>query len=207
MRFRVCLFVVVAFATNSEALAEWEQTCVDAPWPIPPPVDWDCCLPDGGCQTMGTQDSCYNAGGAPDAVGGSLCIGDADGDGIDDGCGCSGGSTGTACCLPDGCQDELAPAECEALGGMPFGPCAPCGEVSCPNPACVAATGSCDEAHGAAGCDHLWRCTNVCADIPGCCEETAVPATSNWGLALMAVLLLTAGPILFHYYSCNRPVW
>ena len=95
-----------------------------------------CCVPDGSCQMFFTPEDCYNAGGA-ELFGGPGCVGDGDADGIDDGCGCPG-QVGTACCLPDGCQDAVDPAACTAsLGGVSFGACATCSEVYCPNPACV----------------------------------------------------------------------
>ena len=76
----------------------------------------------------------------------------------------------TACCLPDGCQDSVAPEQCRTLGGAPFGLCATCAEVNCPNGVCIGATGSCVEAHPSPGCDSLVCCDQICGNDPFCCE-------------------------------------
>ncbi len=76
----------------------------------------------------------------------------------------------TACCLPDGCQDQVDPAQCRSMGGAPFGLCATCGEVTCPDSRCIGATGSCSEAHSTPGCDSLYCCDQICATNPYCCD-------------------------------------
>ena len=121
-------------------------------------------------------------------------MGDADDDGIDDGCGCS--SLATACCIPDGsCQGPLPPSECEALGGVPFGgPCATCGGVTCPVAECIGATGSCSEPNPTPGCEFLYCCNQKCSVMPECCESAApVPAVSPTTIGILAIALLMVG--------------
>ena len=53
----------------------------------------------------------------------------------------AGPTTETACCLSDGCRDGMTLKKCEKAGGIPFGLCATCEEVECPNPGCIGAIG------------------------------------------------------------------
>jgi len=76
----------------------------------------------------------------------------------------------TACCLPDGCQEQVAPAQCRRMGGAPFGLCASCADVTCPDSRCIGATGSCNAAHSTPGCDNLYCCDQICRTNPYCCD-------------------------------------
>lgn len=76
----------------------------------------------------------------------------------------------TACCLPDECRDQVRPDECRRMGGAPFGLCAACADVTCPNAGCIGATGSCSEAHETPGRDFLYCCDQICLTKPSCCE-------------------------------------
>lgn len=54
-----------------------------------------CCLPDGSCTDVDPS-TCLQMGGIPQGAG-SACLGDADGDGIDDACACGPTSDGQRC--------------------------------------------------------------------------------------------------------------
>jgi hypothetical protein len=83
---------------------------------------------------------------------------------------CAGAGRETACCLPSGCEERVAPALCRRMGGAPFGLCATCGEVICPDSRCIGAVGSCAEAHPTPGCDSLYCCEQICRENPYCCD-------------------------------------
>ena len=79
----------------------------------------------------------------------------------------------TACC-PAGllqCMDDVDPADCQLMGGAPFGMCAACADVACPPPACVNARGGCTTPHDSPGCDNLDCCTQICEQVPSCCTD------------------------------------
>ncbi len=84
------------------------------------PPDEACCLPDGSC-VMIPQPDCLAQGGflAP----GGVCLGDNDGDGVDDAC----EDEDQACCLTDGSGQCImtTAADCVAQGGFfpPGGVC------------------------------------------------------------------------------------
>lgn len=72
-----------------------------------------CCLPDGSC--LNTEPLCCSAlGGTPSPSGAVSCLGDLNGDGIDDACELKTG----ACCLPDGSCINLTQANCGQQGGI-----------------------------------------------------------------------------------------
>ena len=70
-----------------------------------------CCFPDGTCSDM-TQAACEALVGASYAGDGSACLGDGDGNGVDDACE-QLVPTG-ACCYPDGSCGVTTQANCEA---------------------------------------------------------------------------------------------
>ncbi len=76
----------------------------------------------------------------------------------------------TACCTSSGCLEAVSPTICSQNGGIPFGLCTTCDQVSCPNPVCIGAEGSCFEAHPTPGCDSLVCCDQICGNDPFCCE-------------------------------------
>lgn len=81
-----------------------------------------CCFPDGHCEDRPAND-CLMVGGTPQGPG-TMCLGDLNGNLIDDAC--EGSTNPEACCLPNGqCYGEL-PAECLLQGGTPQGPGSTC---------------------------------------------------------------------------------
>lgn len=165
---KVVLSVLVLLSgpllTNAMAVG-WGQECIDHGCLVNP-VALEGCLPDGSCQGFSNNAAIYDAGGDPSNI--SDCLGDGDGDGIDDACGCTELLTG--CCHPDGCLERMVPADCEAIGGMPFGACSPCALINCPLPACIGATEPCGEIHGEPGCESPYCCSQICGNLPDCCE-------------------------------------
>jgi hypothetical protein len=82
------------------------------------------------------------------------------------------GQAGTACCLREGgCVDSVIAADCEAIGGQPFGACSTCDEIECPHVGCIGATGDCSEPFTTPGCNSLSCCTYLCDDLPHCCTD------------------------------------
>ncbi|MCK4341914.1 MAG: hypothetical protein KAY37_09355 [Phycisphaerae bacterium] len=74
-----------------------------------------CCLPDGSCLEIDLL-CCDDLGGVPGYE--PLCLGDLNGNGIDDAC-----EAPEACCMEDGtCVDGVNPGNCIAQGGTPQGP-------------------------------------------------------------------------------------
>ena len=78
-----------------------------------------CCLPDGSCQTVEAQ-CCDELGGTPSPIGATGCLGDNNGNQIDDAC--EQPSDDGACCLPDGSCTVVDAATCQSQGGTFKGP-------------------------------------------------------------------------------------
>jgi len=139
-----------------------------------------CCLPDGTC-IMADLCVCAAQGGMLQGPT-SMC------------------TAPEACCLPDDTCVMLDPLCCAKQGGAPQGPGTTCkGLVACCftdgtcqnlDPLCCAANG------GRAG---IWGSAcqgdNNGNGIDDACEEI-IPAVSNLGMALLAVLVLIAGVIV-----------
>ncbi len=73
-----------------------------------------CCMPDGSCMTLELQ-CCDEQGGTPNPYGYTTCLGDADGNTIDDAC--EAPDDDGACCLPDGSCIVTTSVDCASLGG------------------------------------------------------------------------------------------
>ena len=43
--------------------------------------------------------------------------------------------------------------------------------VTCPNPGCINASGSCGESHDTPGCSDIYCCGYVCEFLPHCCTD------------------------------------
>jgi len=83
----------------------------------PGPTIGACCGPDGSC-FVSTSLDCDLQGGT--YLGdGTICLGDADGDGVDDACGSA--IVRGACCSPDGLCAVMTPIGCETSGGLYLG--------------------------------------------------------------------------------------
>jgi hypothetical protein len=97
----------------------WTAVVVGAPLPGPagvlhnPPPGGAvaCCLPGGGCLMVAAV-ICDAVGGTaqPEGV---VCLGDGNGNSIDDTC-----EAPRACCLPDGGCVSVSPAACVSLNGV-----------------------------------------------------------------------------------------
>ena len=89
-----------------------------------------CCMPDGSCQDLDPL-CCDELGGTPSPIGAPTCLGDGNGDTIDDACQVI--QQPQACCLPDGTCADLTHDACVARGGDPQGPGTDCttGTVVC----------------------------------------------------------------------------
>ena len=108
---------------------------------------------------------------------------------------CAGGS----CCLPDGeCTDVLSAFDCSEVGGDYQEDGSACATTECPvqgvccigNGVCVIGTeDDCLAFGGAYSGDGT-----TCLDAP--CGA-AIPTVSEWGMIVMAVLVLTAATVLF----------
>ncbi len=81
-----------------------DDACEDPPFGA-------CCLPDGTCLVF-TETDCINRGGVYQGDGTS-CLGDLDGDGVDDACEPQEG----ACCTQDGACAIMLENDCLAVGG------------------------------------------------------------------------------------------
>ncbi|MGB2985790.1 MAG: hypothetical protein WBE26_07895, partial [Phycisphaerae bacterium] len=78
-----------------------------------------CCLRDGSCMNVDPL-CCDDMGGVPSPIGEPHCMGDLNGNGIDDACELP--QVEQACCLPDGQCDVILPDECHERDGVPLGP-------------------------------------------------------------------------------------
>lgn len=83
-----------------------------------------CCLPAGGCMDVDPL-CCDDLGGTPSPTGAPNCLGDLNGNGVDDACETPTG----ACCVGTTCTIETA-ASCAALGGTYLGDGTNCGTRS-----------------------------------------------------------------------------
>ena len=144
-----------------------------------------CCQADGTCGEMNGWE-CIDSGGTFRGPG-SECLGDSDGNGINDACESVGG-----CCLPGGvCQDELLQRECEALGGVYGGDWSNCvdeiDDDGVPN--------ACDN------CPYVFNPDQSDSDgdaVGDACAETEpIPTVSGWALVPMTLLLLVGITIKF----------
>jgi hypothetical protein len=164
-----------------------------------PPPQGGCCLPDDSCQV--TDEA------ACSAQGGTFTV-DADCDDAE------------ACCFNGACSDLTALC-CTGAGGVPNGPAmcendadgdgvdAVCGD-GCPSDANKLNPGVCGcgvsdadtDADTVADCDDQCPGPDDTIDanqdtIPDCLQFQAIPTTSTWGLAIMALLLLVVGKLRF----------
>ncbi|MCK5126547.1 MAG: hypothetical protein KAR42_09845 [candidate division Zixibacteria bacterium] len=73
-----------------------------------------CCLPDGSCQTLDPL-CCDDIGGTPSPIGATGCMGDNNGNLIDDACEVP--TSDGACCLPDGSCTVTSASNCATMGG------------------------------------------------------------------------------------------
>ncbi|MBU0719412.1 MAG: hypothetical protein KJ749_14285, partial [Planctomycetes bacterium] len=93
-----------------------------------------------------------------------------------------------ACCLPHWmCRDDVLEPTCEGLGGTFQGEDIPCGADSDGD----TVVNLCDTCPGA---DDL---------VYGPCDEDTIPTVSQWGLIILALLLMVGGKV---YYGYRRPV-
>jgi hypothetical protein len=99
--------------------------------------DEACCLPDGTCIVVDRACCGLVFGGTPQGAG-SVCLGDANGNGIDDRC--EGPPQELSCCFEDGTCVDLAPGvmNCPVGGTLVIGPC---GNLQ----ACCLPDGTCDD--------------------------------------------------------------
>ncbi|MEZ5359155.1 MAG: dockerin type I domain-containing protein [Candidatus Zixiibacteriota bacterium] len=74
-----------------------------------------CCMPDGSCMTVEPQ-CCDDLGGTVSPYGYTSCLGDNDGNLIDDAC--EPPNDNGACCLPDGSCIVTTAADCAQQGGV-----------------------------------------------------------------------------------------
>lgn len=123
-----------------------------------------CCLSNGSCE-FADPDGCVNALGGVPGPAGSVCEGDGDNDGID-------GECGDSC--PDD-PDKFVPGlcGCGVSDADSDGDTIPDCSDQCP------------------GQDD--RVDNNDNGVPDCLEQAPIPALSEWGLVILALLLLTTG--------------
>ena len=74
-----------------------------------------CCMPDGSCIAVDPL-CCDDMGGSPSPTGAQACLGDGNGNGVDDACEVLIG----ACCLEDGSCTELSGTDCFAIPGAVY---------------------------------------------------------------------------------------
>ena len=108
-----------------------------------------------------------------------------------------------ACCdtLLGQCEDEMLEADCQGTHRVWTS------GTSCGDTACIADTGACCDHDPFGPCDDdtvssdcrcatcTWYKLQACADLD--CVPTPIPAISEWGLAILTLLLLTAAKIYF----------
>jgi len=150
-----------------------------------------CCFLPSGCVDLSVSD-CGIAGGFPHGPGST--------------CGVTPCFPTGACCNPDGsCDDDVDEDDCIASGGTYQGDETVCSGVSCPAPngACCLANQNCLELP-AASCQVIpgasWA--GALTTCPDACQQD-VPATSEWGVAVLFMLMLIAGStVLRRRASC-----
>jgi hypothetical protein len=101
-----------------------------------------CCLPDGDCLDVDPL-CCDDLDGVPSPIGASQCLGDLNGNEIDDAC--EEPATG-ACCDRATCLEDLTHAECDNVFGTYLGDGSDCGPPNpCAGACCDPETGDCVE--------------------------------------------------------------
>jgi hypothetical protein len=98
-----------------------------------------------------------------------------------------------ACCLPDGSCENLDSIDCENQGGTPQGAGSACTEPR----ACCLPDDSCEDRAPLCCLDAGGRAHTVDCDelaLKGGCDPP-IPATSEWGLAVLALVVLIAGTV------------
>jgi len=124
-----------------------------------------CCLPDGSCIGSAISPCCNAAGGWYPQAG--QCMGDGNGNGIDDGC--EDPLEPEGCCYPDGDCAVVLPDDCLAASGIPQGPGTGCYEVDY---SCCLSDGTCNMVDWGC-CDDLYGTlqgpSDVCTDVSPCC--------------------------------------
>jgi hypothetical protein len=168
-----------------------------------------CCFPDDTCFDLFEPD-CIAQGG--DFRGsGTICLGDNNGNGIDDAC---EEMTPGACCFPDGLCTDLNEPDCIFQGGIYLGPGTACIGDNNGNgidDACEEALGACCWPNGLCTLEIEADCTNNGGNFLGygvpcegdnngngiddACEVENIPTLSEWGMIILGLLLLTAGTI------------
>lgn len=115
-----------------------------------------------------------------------------------------------ACCdtLAGECEDDKLEGDCQGMHRVwssgvtcPEVPCAPDLGACCNH----APFGSCtdDAALSDCGCTSCtWHKLQNCAEIE--CAQTSIPTTSEWGLAIMTLLLLKVAKVYFGQASLTR---
>jgi hypothetical protein len=142
-----------------------------------------CCLRDGTCIDVDSQ-TCLQRGGTPQGPG-TKCLGDLNGNGIDDACEEPTPET-VACCLPSGQCVDLKPDQCMARGGTPLAPGTKCEtpEACClPDGSCIMADPQCCRKAGGTPQGANTDCKNVNCPQPleACClpDGTCTDTTAN----------------------------
>jgi V8-like Glu-specific endopeptidase len=85
-----------------------------------------CCMRDGSCKMLDPL-CCDDMGGTPSPIGARDCMGDLNGNGVDDAC----EVPLQACCLRDGQCVDTDHRDCVGLGGDPQGPGTRCSDTVC----------------------------------------------------------------------------
>ncbi len=149
-----------------------------------------CCLSDGTCQESITEAECAVLGGTHQGDA-SICA----------------EATG-ACCLPsDTCQDAITLTACTEQGGSFQGTCTTCANDVMG--ACCLLDSTCQDGLTPTQCaaligTHQGGCS-ICTSAQGECE-IPIPAVSEWGLFMMALLVVTAGSIVLRSRSATHSV-
>ena len=142
-----------------------------------------CCLPNGECVNTDPQ-TCQQRGGEPQGTG-TKCLGDLNGNGIDDACEEPTPET-VACCLPDGQCVDLKPDQCMGRGGTPLAPGSQCStpQACClPDGTCIMTDPQCCRKAGGTPQSPNIDCKNVNCPQPleACClpDGTCTDTTAN----------------------------
>ncbi|MCO6436397.1 MAG: hypothetical protein J5J06_04850 [Phycisphaerae bacterium] len=113
---------------------------------------------------------------------------------------CPTPTLGACCDEMSGVCTETSAAACGSTRTFTLG--AHCSEITCepPTGACCNATeGTCTETAGA-DCDCpfcTWHLGQSCDDVPDPCAAAFIPAASEWGLAVLALVLLITAKVYF----------
>ncbi len=163
----------------------------DSPPPVTGPsifgVIGACCLPDGTCQEPITEAECAVLNGTHQGDA-SVCA----------------DATGACCLMAGSCQDGVTQSICSGMSGTFQGTCTTCANDVAG--ACCLPDSTCQDGLTPPQCTalsgtHQGGCS-VCSGAPGECD-VSIPTVSEWGVAAMTLLVLTAGTVILRRHADN----